>query len=219
MPVDPTTYGLGQILTSPLVMIGLALILGGLGALVWMFRGQLGYYEPEIPAVIQPSTKATLIHPVQPIAPNYHRSGEYPQVTPQAHHIRQHWRREDSDTQVIPSIPGATLYATEPTPSPVRPSAPEERAEEAQPVEPALEELAPQFAALARFLDAVDAEAEVTDEALVRIVDNLAGRDCPLTTQEIRVPDDAGEPFYDAAVRGDTVELSGKVKKILEAHP
>lgn len=53
MDLDPTTYGLGQILTSPLVLIGLALILGGLGALVWMFRERLGYYEPEIPAVNQ----------------------------------------------------------------------------------------------------------------------------------------------------------------------
>lgn len=47
---DATTYGLGQILTSPLALIGLALILGVICALAWIFRGHLGYYQPEIPA-------------------------------------------------------------------------------------------------------------------------------------------------------------------------
>ena len=201
---DPITYGLGVILSSPLIWIGLLLIGGGSLALAWMFREPLGYYEPEIPAVIQPAVEDTLIHPAQPIAPNYYRSGEYPQVPPQAQHIRQHWRREDSDTQVIPSIPGATrpkerteeeMRATEPELSPVKPA-----------------DLAPQFAALGRFFAAVDEARADTNEAMDRIAADVRP-DCPLSTQEIPPLLDA--PLYDTTVRrADTQELSAVMEKV-----
>lgn len=193
--IDPTTYGLGVILSSPLIWIGLLLIGGGSLTLAWMFRGPLGYYEPEIPAVIQPPTEDTLIHPAQPIAPNYHRSGEYP---------------------VVARIPGAT------------PEVPKERTDEmdfAATIAAAEEQilaavppppsLAPQFAALGRFFEAVDQAHADTSEALQNVVENLRP-DCPLTTQEIPPLLDA--PLYDAAIRNtDTRELSEVMKKVKQA--
>jgi hypothetical protein len=200
--MDPTTYGLGVILSSPLIWIGLLLIGVGLLALVWMYRGRLGYYEPEIPAVIQPPTDATLIHPAEPIAPNYHRSGECPVVA----------RIPGATPEAGPVCPvcGAPFHA-------VCPSVPKERTEETE----AAVDLAPQFAALDRFFNAVDEAAEVTDAALVRIVDKLADRapadDCPLTTQEIP-PLVESTPFYDEAIRNtDTRELSEVMKKVKQA--
>lgn len=207
MPVDPTTYGLGQILTSPLVLGGLVLILGGGGALAWMFRDALGYYEPEIPPVIQPALEQTYIHPVQPVAANY--------------------RRPDSDTGVVPRIPGATPEAGPVCPfcggpwHALCPSAPKERSDETVEIptatEPQPSPLAPQFAALSRFFTAVDEARADTDTAMRRLAAN-ARPDCPLTTHELVIPTVGETPVHRAiADREPTQELSKTMAKIMEA--
>lgn len=190
--LDPTVYGLGQILTSPLVLAGLVLIVGGAAALVWMFRGQLGYYEPEIPPVVQPPVEQTYIHPAQPVAPNYHRSGEYPLVphipgaTPEA---RPPVVEERSDETV--EIP----FATEPAPSPIKP-------------------LAQEFVALSRFFSAVDEARADTDQAMRRLAAH-ARPDCPLTTHELVIPTAGETPVHRAiADREPTQELSEVMKKV-----
>lgn len=204
--MQPTDYGLGQILTSPLVLAGLALILGGSGVLVWMFRGQLGYYEPEIPPVVQPPIEDTFILPAQPVEPNYHRP--------------------DSDTGVVARIPGATPQA-----GPVCPvcggpfgncecysqkSSTEETV--VLPVVPPVAELAPQFAALGRFFAAVDEARADTDQAMRRLAAD-ARPDCPLTTHELVIPTEGETPVHRAiADREPTQELSKTVAKILEAQ-
>jgi hypothetical protein len=234
---DPITYGLGVILSSPLIWIGLLLIGGGLLALAWMFRGPLGYYEPEIPAVIQPPTEATLIHPTQQVAPNY--------------------RRPDSDTGVVAYIPGATRPAVQEQQQAgpacpicggpwhaLCPSAPKERTEETVAL-PAVAELAPQLAALARFLNAIDASteelavtadvsaelasdgnhtaaAEVDEAILRRVVDGLREPDpepepeddCPLTTQEIPSLDEALPEYETTVRRAQTQDLSAVMEKV-----
>jgi hypothetical protein len=158
-----------------------------------------------------------------PAAPNWHRSSEP--------HIRQHWRREDSDTQVIPSIPGATPQAAgmgtgifdggSATAGPVCPTCggpfgncqcySQKGSTEAA-------ALAPPYAALSRFFAAVDEAHQETDAAMHGIVEDLAGRDCPLTTQELP-PLDAALPMHDATVRAsDTRDLTVDIAKILEAR-
>lgn len=151
--------------------------------------------------------------------------------------------RVDSDTGVIPSIPGATpvcpicgapFHA-------VCPSAPKERTEDTVAL-PSVEELAPQIAALGRFFEVVDeateelavtavlvrdgnhtAAAEVDEAILRRVADGLREPadvvdDCPLTTQEI--PPLLGAPLYaEASARlGDTRELSAALlEKVRQA--
>lgn len=84
------------------------------------------------------------------------------------------------------------------------------------PVIPPAADLAPQFAALGRFFKAVDEARADTDEAMGRLVDDLAGRDdCPLTTVEIQI-EPVDPPEYRAATArlGDTRELSSVMKKV-----
>ena len=209
--LDPTTYGLGQILTSPLVLAGIALILGGCSALLWMYRDALGYNEPEreIPTVVQPAVEQTYIHPQLAVAANYHRS--------------------DADTHVIPRIPGATPEAGL--------TVVEERTEEMDfagmiaaaeaqvraaysvvPVPPPAAGLAPQFAALSRFFTAVDEARADTDAAMRRLAAN-ARPDCPLTTHELVIPTVGETPVHRAiADREPTQELSKTMAKIMEAQ-
>lgn len=223
--MQPTDYGLGQILTSPLIMIGLALILGGCSALVWMYRDALGYREPEpeIPPVVQPPVEQAYIHPQQAVAANY--------------------RRPDSDTGVVPRIPGATPQVgstgvetdqVKRAAGPVCPAcggpfgncecySQKSSTEETVvlPVILPVADLAPQYAALGRFFKAVGETRANTNEAMTRIVDDLAGRadDCPLTTQEIAIPAATETPVHRAiADREPTQELSKTVAKILEAQ-
>lgn len=211
--IDPTTYGLGQILTSPLVIAGIILILGGSSALLWMYRAELGYYEPEreIPPVVQPAVEQTYIHPQRAVAANY--------------------RRPDSDTGVVPRIPGATPEAGPVCPfcggpwHALCPSAPKERSDETveipfatEPVPSPVKPLAPEFVALSRFFSAVDEARADTDQAMRRLAAN-ARPDCPLTTHELVIPTVGETPVHRAiADREPTQELSKTVAKILEAQ-
>lgn len=206
--IDSTSYGLGQILTSPLVLAGIVLILGGCSALLWMYRDALGYREPEpeIPPVVLPPVEQTYIHPLQPVAANY--------------------RRPDSDTGVVARIPGATPQA-----GPVCPvcggpfgncecysqkSSTEETV--ALPVVPPVADLAPQWAVLSRFFGAVDEARADTDQAMRRLAAN-ARPDCPLTTHELVIPTVGETPVHRAiADREPTQELSKTVAKIMEAQ-
>jgi hypothetical protein len=165
---DPITYGLGVILSSPLIWIGLLLIGGGLLALAWMFRGPLGYYEPEIPAVVQPPVEATFIRPTRWVEPNYHRSGEYPVVaripgatpeagsadleTDQVNRATDQWvAQQDWDAAVDDSITGLGEFTLV--------GGPKERTEDTVALS-SVATLAPQLANLARFLNAIDASTE-----------------------------------------------------------
>lgn len=213
--IDPTTYGLGILFAAwldlagwGLVAFGVAEVIGGLIAIVYLIVTWGGVTlgpDPEIPPVDPPA--APVIRSPSPPA-NY--------------------RRPDSDTGVVPRIPGATPEAGPVCPfcggpwHALCPSAPKERSDETvemwmatepepSPVKPAL---APQYAALSRFFGAVDEARADTEQAMRRLAAN-ARPDCPLTTAEIQI-EPADPPEYRAASErlGDTRELSAVMKKV-----
>lgn len=93
--------------------------------------------------------------------------------------------RADSDTHVIPSIPGAT---------------PEERTDEQ--------------VAFNACIDVIDEAAHLTEELMHAVAAKLRD-DCPLTTQEIEIPESEATPFFHTTHdHTATRELSEVMKKV-----
>lgn len=134
---------------------------------------------------------------------------------------KPHYRVEE----VFPRIPGATPEAGPRCPicggpfHPVCPSAPKERTEETVvlPIVAPVVDLAPQFAALGRFFEAVDEARADTDEAMRRIAATVRP-DCPLTTHEIEIPTVGEAPVHAGiASREPTRDLSAALEKVKQA--
>lgn len=187
--IDPTTYGLGVLFAGWLDLAGWFLFLYGIALVI-------GGIVAIVVIIVQWGGVTLGPDPVIPTAPQ-------PQpVTIASPPAAPNYRRPDSDTGVVARIPGATPEA-----GPVCPTDETE----------VTVGLAPQYAALDRFFNAVDEATRETDAAMLQLVDKLADRlpddDCPLTTQEIPPLLDA--PLYDAAIRNtDTRELSEVMKKV-----
>jgi hypothetical protein len=182
-----------------LVWLGAQLTAAG-SLCIWLTRRDLILGPPPAPQAVTAPTALTIPSPSPPA--NY--------------------RRADSDTGVIPSIPGATRGPVCPTcggawHGPVCPP-PKERTEEA-----------PEHLALHRFLDDVDDvtnvlrviehDEPVTAELLARVRDGLKADDeCPLTTGEIEIPTLGETPVHAGiASREPTRDLGAAVEKVRQA--